>query len=282
HLEFPTNLYPWMNLSSRGVEFRRVDLIDGRVTPESVFELMDDRTRVVALSLVQFWNGYRLDVDTIGVECRRRGALLVLDAVQGVGALRIDVSAQPIDALAAGTSKWLLGGPGAGFAWIRPDLIERLDPPLIGTRSTTKPQEYFEPELNLWSTGRRFEESDLNWPLVASFLGGAELLAEVGIGPIEERVLENSERLSTGLSGLGFEILEPWPRTRSESSGIVSFRSPGEDPEELMRYLDESRVKAQLRRDFIRFSPHFYNNREDVDGVLDLMASRPVRSAAGR
>src|SRR5438477_4642229 len=133
--EYPANVYPWLALKDRGVEMRFAGNAGGRVEPESVLELVDGRTRVVALSQVEFWNGYRVDLETIGRECRRRGVLLAVDAIQSAGALRLDMEKMPVDFLAAGSYKWLLGPLGIGFAYWHPALIERVRPLLVGVGS---------------------------------------------------------------------------------------------------------------------------------------------------
>jgi cysteine desulfurase/selenocysteine lyase len=113
--EYPANVYPWMALAERGVQYRQAKPVGGRILAESIFSLVDSRTRVVALSHVEFWNGFRVDVEAIGGECRRRGIIFAVDVMQSVGALRVDVTRMPIDFCAAGAGKWLLGPPGIGF-----------------------------------------------------------------------------------------------------------------------------------------------------------------------
>src|SRR5712692_8315869 len=123
--EYPANVYPWMALAERGVELRMAQPVEGRITPESVLSLVDKRTRVVALSHVEFWNGFRVDLKTIGAECRSRGVIFAVDAIQSAGALRIDLAGLPVDYLSAGAYKWLMGPTGFGFLFCRADLVER-------------------------------------------------------------------------------------------------------------------------------------------------------------
>ena len=129
--EYPANVYPWMALQARGVEFRQAKPIDGRITPDGVLSLVDPRTRVVALSHVEFWNGYRVDIEAIGAECRRRGIVLAVDVMQSAGAHRVDVARMPIDFCAAGAGKWLMGPPGIGFCFCAPGLLERIRRPSL-------------------------------------------------------------------------------------------------------------------------------------------------------
>ena len=269
--EYPANLYPWMALEARrGVELRLVQSNGGRITQQAVFDLCDARTRVVALSWVQFWNGFRADAASIGAECRRRGIVFALDGIQGLGALRFDAGPLACDFVAAGSGKWLLASPGVGFAWFAPHLIERVHPLSVGTSSVQENTQYFEPRLEWTVTARRFEEAGTSWQNVAALRAAVELINDVGIDDIEERVLALSSRLGEGLADLGYEVIEPWPRRRSEASGIVSFRG-NRSQEELLEVLKAAGVTCRAHRDFVRLSPHFYNTEEEVDAVLSAL-----------
>lgn len=274
--EYPANIYPWMALADRGVEFRLAPAIAGRITPESVLALVDARTRVVALSHVEFWNGFRVDIETIGAECRRREIVFCVDVMQSVGALRVDVSRMPIDFCAAGAGKWLLGPPGVGFLFCVPQLLERLRPTVVGVCSVVDTEQYFDYDLTFAPSARRFEESVTSLLNTAAFGAALELLLEVGPDVIENRVLNLSARLAAGLAEWGYELIEPWPRSRAESSGIVSFRKTGAGAQEVLRDLTAAGVVARTHRDFVRLSPHFYNTEEEVDRVLEMLAPEGV------
>src|SRR5216683_917236 len=274
--EYPANVYPWKALETRGVHFRQAKPIDGRLSPDSVFAMVDARTRVVALSHVEFWNGFRLDIATIGAECRRRGIVFAVDVMQSAGALRVDVERMSIDCCAAGAGKWLMGPPGVGFAYFSPELLERVWPPVLGASSVAGFERYFDYDLTLRPTARRFEESVVSLLDTAAFGAALDLLLEVGAEVIEERVLNLAERLSKGLAERGHEIVEPWPRSRAESSGIVSFRKPGASAQEVLRDLNAAHIVARIHRDFVRLSPHFYNTYEEVERVLEVLAPESV------
>lgn len=274
--EYPANVYPWMALSPRGVELRQAKPVDGRIPVESVLALMDERTRVVALSHVEFWNGFRIDLDAIGAECRSRGIIFAVDVMQSVGALRVDTERMPIDFCSAGAGKWLMGPPGIGFCFCKPELLERITPMVVGVGSVVGFDRYFEYDLTLAPTARRFEESVVSLLDTAAFGAALELLLEVGPELIEQRVLGLARRLGEGLAAGGLEMIEPWPRIPQESSGIVSFRKRGVDAQALLRDLAASRVIARTHRDFVRLSPHFYNTDEEVDRVLDILAPERV------
>ena len=275
-LEYPANLFPWMATRDRGVEMRLVEPIDGRITPEAVLSLVDGRTRVVALSFVQFWNGYRIDLAEIGAECRKRGVIFAVDGIQGLGVLPFDLEAMNADFVAAGGGKWLTAVPGVGFAAWRPQLLEVVKPTLVGTGSMTERLNYFEPKFGYEKSARKFEESALSWLDTAAFGAAVALLLEVGIDVIEEHVLGLSQRLAEGLVERGHKIVEPWPREREESSGIVSFNRPGSTEVELLRDLTAAGVICRTHRDFVRLSPHFYNTEEEVDRVLEVLTPRTI------
>lgn len=274
--EYPANVYPWMALAARQVEYRQAKPIGGRITPEDVLSLVDARTRLVALSHVEFWNGFRLDIETIGAECRRRGIVFAVDVMQSVGALRVDVGRLPVDFCAAGAGKWLLGRSGIGFLFCTPALLERIRPVIVGARSVAGHDRYFDYDLTFAPGARRFEESVVSLLDTAAFGAAVELLLEVGVEVIEERVLNLAARLGDGLAGSGYEVVEPWPRTRAESSGIVSFRKPGTSAAAVLRDLSAAHVIARTHRDFVRLSPHFYDTEEEVDHVLEVLAPERV------
>jgi len=274
--EYPANVYPWMALAGDGVEFRQTKLVGGRVLPDAIFTKVDEHTRVVALSHVEFWNGFRIDIEAIGAECRRRGIVFAVDVMQSVGALRVDVSRMPIDFCAAGAGKWLLGPPGIGFCYFTPELMERVVPKVVGADSVIALDQYFDPKLEFAPTARRYEESVISMLDTAALGSALDLLLEIGTDVIEQRVLDLAARLAGGLEARGYELVQPWPRTRAESSGIVSFRKAGATHQEVLRDLTAARVIARTHRDFVRLSPHFYNTEDEIDRVLEVLAPETV------
>lgn len=276
--EYPANIYPWLSLRDRGIEFRQVEPEAGRLTPEAVLALVDERTRVVALSHVQFWNGYRLDLARIGTELDRRGVIFAVDLIQSAGALQLDLDRLPVDFAAAGGYKWQLGPVGMGFCYCRPELVRKLRPVLVGTGSVTNPHEYFQPRYEPAPTARRFEESALSLLDLTGYLAGLQILLEAGPAQVEERILHLAARLRTGLDGLGYALVEPWPRSAAESAGIVSFRRPGSPASAVWRELTAAGVVARLHGDLVRLSPHFYNTEQEMDRVLEVLAPLEVGS----
>ena len=171
-----------------------------------------------------------------------------------------------------------MGPPGIGFAYFSPELLERVWPPVVGSGSVAGHERYFDYDLTLRPTARRFEEEESVVSLLdtAAFGAALDLLLEVGVDVIEDRVLNLAERLAKGLAERGHKIIEPWPRSRAEASGIVSFRKPGASAQEVLRDLNAAHIVARIHRDFVRLSPHFYNTYEEVERVLEVLAPETV------
>jgi selenocysteine lyase/cysteine desulfurase len=277
--EHPANVYPWLGLRNRGVEYRQAESAEGRVTPELVLSLVDERTRVVALSHVQSWNGYRLELASLGSELRRQGVIFAVDATQSAGALRLQLHALPVDFVCAAAYKWLLAPKGIGFCYCRTELLDRLRPTLLGMDAVRRPQEGFEYDYGLRESARRFEESSMSVLEMAAFGAAIGLFLDVGPARVEEQVLALSRRLAAGLIERGCQVLEPWPRDHGEDSGIVSFRRYGSSSQEVLRDLNAARVVGRAYGDFVRLSPHFYNTVEEVDHVLNVLAPGGVSVA---
>lgn len=268
--EFPSNVYTWMALKSRGVEFRLGRHDGGRIDPRSLLKLCDQRTRLVAISAVQFWSGFRSDLHAMGDALRRRDCFLVVDAIQAVGGLEIKPADLGIDFLCAGAHKWMLGPLGIGFAYVGDRILERLRPAGVGADGVVRDSEYFEYDLNLKPDARRFEEGAVNLPGILGLGAAVNLLLRAGPAAVEATVLRLADRLREELSSRGYRLVFT-PATPSERSGIVSFRHPRAIPAELQTQLRISGVIISHRGDFLRASPHYYNNDQDLDRLLDAL-----------
>src|SRR5438445_1177463 len=269
--EFPANIYPWMGLKRKGVELRLYPgAQNGRIDVKALVRLCDQRTRVLAISAVQFWSGFRTDLAALSTVLKGRDILLVVDAVQAAGALRLDLRATPVDFLCAGAQKWLLGPIGVGFAYVGPRMLERLIPVTIGTDSVVRDEEYFEYDPTLKPEARRFEEAAPNYPGILGMGAAINLLLRAGLPAVEDAVLRLADRLRDELPTRGYELVLK-PMSPSERSGIVSFRHPRMVPAELHTRLREAGVIISLRGDFLRASPHYYNSDEDLDRLLEAL-----------
>ena len=272
HDEYPANVYPWMNLTSRGVALRRVASRPGGVVSlDDLDAAIDARTRVVTLSFVEFATGFRNDLDAIGRLCRDRGALFFVDAIQGLGVLPIDVSKTPIDFLAADGHKWLLGPEGAGVFWMRRELIDRLRPVGVGWNSVVGAWEFSTIDFRLKPHAGRYESGTLNVGGTIAMGASLDLLLAVGVETIERRILDLTDRLCLQLATTGWGV---FGRATPESrSGIVSLEPPpGRELAEVARVLREAGVVVNRRAGRLRISPHAYNTFDEIDRVVGLLA----------
>lgn len=268
--EFTANIYPWTNLRRRGVEVRFAPARDCRIPITEVTALMDHRTRLVAISFVEFCTGYRVDLDALSALCRERQVYLCVDGIQGLGALQFRVDQTPVDFVAAHAAKWMLGPIGAGFLYVRHDLLSRLEPVMTGWRAVVDRDDYFCYDSPLREGGERFEPGSLNAVGLVGMEAAIELLLSIGLDDIEDRILDLTGYLIAGLEAKGCTVTSP-VASRRERSGIVCFRHPFVSSDALMEQLQRAAVLVSLRGDVIRVSPHFYNNEADLEHLLDVL-----------
>lgn len=267
--EFPTNQYPWLNLASRGVETRRVPTVDGQLDLNRLEAACDQRTRIVALSWVGFLSGWRTDLKAAAELAHRRGALLFVDAIQGMGAFPLDVKQLQID-FAADGHKWMLGPEGAGLFYIRREHLDRLRPIGVGWNSVVDQSNYTHIDLKLKNTAARYEGGA---PNCVGFIGlGAslDLLAESGMAAIGERILEITNVCCERLKAIGAIITSPREKPEN-SSGIVTFEMPGCDSLALRKFGYSRHVAMAQRASKLRISPHCYTNDDDIDRLISAL-----------
>jgi selenocysteine lyase/cysteine desulfurase len=266
-LEYPSNVYAWWSLRSRGVETVMLRGRDGALPLESVeAALAHPRTRLLALSSVEFGSGARNDLPALGRLCRERGVLFCVDAIQSLGCLPLDVTQCHIDFLAADGHKWLLSVEGCGLFFCRRALIERLTPRVVGWRSVTDNLDFDRYHFDLQPGAGRFEEGTPNTPGIFALGAAIDLLLELGVEAIGQRVLELGDALCAGLAARGAVIASP--RGPGQTSGIVAFTLPDEAPARTAARLRAAGVFVVERRACVRASPHFYNTQGDLDRLL--------------
>jgi selenocysteine lyase/cysteine desulfurase len=266
--EFPSNSYPWQNLKRKGVEARLVPSRNGRVQIEDIERLIDSRTRMVAISSVQFSNGFRIDLKRLGSLCRDRNILLCVDAIQSLGVFPMDVRECNVDFLSADAHKWLLGPEGIGIFYCRRGLAEGINPPLIGWKSVVNELDFDRPRLVLKRNAQRFEEGSMNLMGIFGLGAAVELLLEAGIEDIEQRVLDLGDRIIEEADKRGFETLTP--RERHERGGNVTFQGRF-DLEAVRNGLREKGIMVNVRGGGLRVSPHFYNIESDIEKLFEAV-----------
>lgn len=263
--EFQSNYFPWANQERRGLEVRHVPFHDGRPRLEDFAARIDGRTTLVAASHVQSASGSRIDVEELVLLCRRHGARLFLDATQSFGALRMPT--EGIDYVAGAAYKWLLSPRGTAWMYTSPERAVEMAPLAPSWKTHAHPYEnYYGPPFDPPADARRFDTS-LAWPVWIGFARALELLEEVGLARIEERVLDLSRRFCTGLESLG---LSP-ACADGAPSHIVGLRAS--DPEAVRAALADHQVVAAVRGSFVRFSFHFFNDESDIQRALEALAA---------
>lgn len=268
-LEFPSNVYPWLNLSRLGVETRMVESVDGRLPVESIGEKIDSRTRVLSISHVEYGNGFRNDIAAIGALCREKRVVFVVDAIQSLGQTPVDVAEMGIDILTADGHKWLLSPEGIGIFYCAPHMTDRLKLYEVGWNSVADAGNYDSLDPTPAPTARRFECGSHNTLGIHALGASLELLLEVGIETVQGRLRLLTDRLVESLHEAGYRVLSP--RGESEWSGIVTFDSPVHETEALHRTLRSHQIIGARRGGGIRISPHFYNTEEEVLRVVEVL-----------
>lgn len=265
-LEFTSNLFPWQALSKRyGLELRVVRSRDGRLLMDDFSNAIDARTRLVAISYVQYSNGFRIDLEGLSKIAHEKGAHIVTDAVQALGEMPVDVSKLGVDFLATSGYKWLLSPVSTGFLYVRRDLLDELWPTIVGYRSDEHPMEFSFREFQPARTARRYEGGQLNFPGFAGMKESIELLQTVGVDNVWHRILSLVDRLTDGLKRNTSVQMRSALETASRS-GIVNLacRYPDSAVERLLK----RGIVVSVRGGGLRISPHFYNSEKEIDQLL--------------
>lgn len=271
--EFPANVYPWMSLAKRrGVTLRQLPCCDRLPNEDAIIAALDDeRVRVVTVSWVAFESGARLDLTRIGAACRARGIYFVVDAIQGLGALTLDVRTTPIDILANGAQKWLLGPWGAGFVYVRRELIGQLEPHEVGwmaPRGTDDFSRMLDYDLTWRDDARRFEVVTLPYQEFEAFNASLEVLHAAGPSAVAQRVRELTDRIVDWAQGRA-DVRLVTPAEPERRGGIVSVIP--QDAVVASERLTRAGVTHSVREGAIRLSPHFYQTVDEIDAALTTL-----------
>lgn len=280
-VEYPANVYPWMEVCrGRGAKLVMVEEVTdaaGRrqVPAERILEeAADPRTRLVALSHVEYASGQRHDLARIGEFCRANGKLFCVDAIQSLGVIPVDVAAMNIDFLSADGHKWLLGPEGAGIFYCRRELIDRTRPLMVGWMNVVDAVESGTFDYVLKPDAGRFECGTYNLAGLLGLKAAIELLTALDIDPIGRRIQTLTDQLITGVAKKGYKIISP--RGPGQSSGIVAFTSPTHPHEQVFRLLrKEHKTEIAVREGRLRVSPHFYNTEEQIARLIEHLPNHP-------
>ena len=268
--EFPSNRLPWLALRDSGVEVREVDIRSASDPEQALLARMDKHTRLLSVSAVQWIDGLRLRLETLGAACRHNEVLFFVDAIQHLGALQMDVQACNIDFLAADGHKWLLAPEGIAVLYCHKDIRSRLRLRQHGWRMVDESYQFNRAHWQPSESAIRFEAGSPNILGQTALYASVGLLQQVGMQRVEAGIAENSLTLSKGLTDIaGVELLREFDP--QSFSGIVCFRTPQRELAEIHRAFKKSHLTCALRGDAIRLSPHFYQAGRPIDDILDLI-----------
>jgi kynureninase len=270
-LEFPTVHYAWQAQRERGACVEIVPSADGiTVDAQAMLDAIDDRTLAVPISHAVFRSGCVTEVEAIVEKAHRMGAYVFVDVYQSIGVLPIDVQALGVDALVGGCLKWLCGGPGAAFLYVRPDLYEVLRPRNVGWFSHVRPFDFSMGTLEFARNAWRYAGGTPNPAALSAAKSGLEIIGEIGVAAIRERSLELTDRIIERAKELDVRINSPLDRERRGGHVTIDFPHAKDASEELLR----RRVLIDWRPDAgIRIAPHFYNTFAEIDHAFSEIGS---------
>jgi len=272
--EFPSVVYPFLNLQSKGVELRYVEKnAEGRTDLNLIEAAMDDRTRAVALSYVEYMDGYRNDLKALGALCRSRDIELFVDATQALGAQPIDLPETGVSAIAAHGYKWLMAGFGVGCVVFNPDAIERIKVTYAGRLSVKGSFEDAEYKLDWRDGAARYQTGGLNTLGLTALHASLSLVTQAGPEWNRQHTLGLLDKLAEGVQSMGYEVASDLtPERRSQ---IMTFTSGDRTRDnELVEQLTRANVAVTLRGRGVRVSPYFYNTEDDVERLLEALPPR--------
>src|SRR5436190_17422406 len=269
--EFPANFYAWRRIRDEyGVELRLCPEREGRIDLDEFTTLIDHNTRVVAISSVQYGSGFRADLERIGRAARAVDALFCVDVIQGLGAHGYDLPAQFVDAASGASHKWLCAPEGCGMIYLSDRARERVKPTLVGWISVETPWDFedreqpFRPTALAWESGTG--ASSLFYGLEQSL----KLLHETGVDNIERHLTDLSDHLCDSLTGKDYEIVSS--RGPGERSQIVCIKHHGGlTSNQIAAQLESEKIIVSPRGDRLRISPHFYNNIEEIERLVNAL-----------
>lgn len=266
-LEFPSSLFACQGVSRRhGAELRVVRNVEGALPLTEYAKAIDEHTKLVVFSHVQFSNGYRTELKELAEIAHARGAMVLVDAIQSLGSMPLDVRREGVDFLSSGGYKWLLSPIGVGFLYVKKERLEDIAPSILGYRSDEEVYDLYYRELSLAESARRFEHGQRNFPGFAGMKESLKLLLQVGLRQVQKRVWGLGDRIVEGAREVG---LGTNSSTKAENrSGIVNLKF--ENPEKAEELLLKEGIVVSARKG-IRVSPHYYNTKGEVERFLTTL-----------
>jgi len=270
-ISFPSTIYPWQRVARHSgcqVRMARVNK-DGYIDQEELLDLIDSSTSLVCVSHVEYQNGQTYDLNRLAEKAHKHNAFLIVDATQSAGQIPIDVRESNVDALVSSAYKWLCGPFGVAIMYLTPQLQSELDPGQVGWRSHKDIWDLRANRLEYPKTAKRFEASTMAYSSVIGLIKAIDYINSIGV----DRVLEHNKYLTNMIANeskeRGGRVVSP--EHESERSSIISIEFPGRNAKEIVDQLASANVNVSYRGGVIRFSPHLYNDKSDIDRAFDVL-----------
>lgn len=267
--EFPSNAMVWHSLKAKGVEVREVELCSDDSPEDALIKAMDDKTKLLSISSVQYASGLKMDLLALGEACKKNKVLFCVDAIQSIGIIPFDLKAIQADFVMADTHKWMFGPEGVALFYCRPALREQLRLHEYGWRMLEDMSNYTPAEYEITHTARRFECGSPNMLGIHAANASMSLLLEIGVNEIERRLLQRTQFTIDQINeNANLELI-----TNSEPkrlAGIITFRSKTIESQVLYQKLMKNNVICATRGGGVRFSPHFYTAFDDIKAAVEL------------
>ena len=265
NIEFPSNVYPFLNLNRQGVNILFAKAEAGVVDLPQIEKLVSERTKLISISMVQFLTGYKADLKSIGDFCKSKNIIFCVDGIQGIGAVNLNIADCKIDFLTGGTQKWLMGLQGLGYFYISDSLMEVVDQKHVGWTSVKNAWNLLDYNLELLESAERYQCGTLPRIAIIAVNASLSLFEEIGFRKIEEQIINNSLYLIDLLKSNGYHpILKSV--TNKKIAGIISFRH--KNSEKVVQKLEKLNTICSVREGLIRVSPHFYNTKEELESLV--------------
>ncbi|MGM9946880.1 aminotransferase class V-fold PLP-dependent enzyme [Floccifex sp.] len=269
--EHQANLFPWIHVhQQKGIDLHVVKSHDGNIFIEDIINQMDDHTRIVAISAIQFSTGFYMDLKELGNICHQKNILFMVDGIQALGRMHIDVQEMHIDYMASGTNKGLLGTLGAGFVYCSKKWIEKITPLYASYQSVinhvSPPAITTNFDFIEWHTdARRFESGNLSYNCILALQKGIELILELGIENIESKIISLEKYLRNKIKNVSLKVVEF--KNEKNYGGIVCVYYPINYENSVKEVLKKYKIHCTMRGGYIRLGINFYNTFEQMEQV---------------
>ncbi|MBK7980542.1 MAG: aminotransferase class V-fold PLP-dependent enzyme [Ignavibacteriae bacterium] len=270
-IEFPANVYPFLNLKNIGVEILFAKSENWKVDLPEIEKLVTSKTRLISISMVQFLSGYRADIKAIGDYCKSKNIIFCVDGIQAAGNVNINLRNYSVDFFAGGTQKWLMGLQGLSYFYISKNLFDKIIPKNIGWTSVKNAWHFLDYKLDLLDNADRFQNGTNSRIAMIAIDESLNLFEKIGYAQIENKILENSTYFIQKLTDNGLNPILKNIEMKN-IAGIVSLKI--NNTENIMRNLKERKIACSLREGLIRFSPHFYNTKDEINYVVDELTKQ--------